>query len=420
MTPTRRVAPSSRRAAARPRTVLLWVLAAIAASGGLYAAAPWILPVRIVEGPLVQIAGEDGVTLIWYTTRRAACTVVVGEGGEQRSVPATADGRRQRVRITGLAPGRSYPYRVCAGGRPLTGPLSLHTNRARGEPFSFIVFGDSGLGSRAQYALALQMERAEPDADFLLHVGDLVYPDGERGRYAARFFAPYRRSLARVNFWPCLGNHDFGKGGDAAAYREVFELPENGPAAVPDVARELAAERHYWFDYGACRVAVLDSNVTETVLREHVAPWLRQMMSAAGPRWRLVVCHHPAYTAGKYAPDERLQRTIVPVVDETGVDIVFAGHDHNYQRTRPLRGGREVEPGQGTVYIVSGAGGAALYTAKAAAQRPDFIACIDDQHHSFTQISIDGDELRLRQVALGGAVVDELLLRKPPAGAAAP
>ncbi len=61
-----------RRAAARPRAILLWVLAAIAASGGLYAAAPWLLPVRIVEGPMVQMATPDSATLIWYTSRPTA------------------------------------------------------------------------------------------------------------------------------------------------------------------------------------------------------------------------------------------------------------------------------------------------------------------------------------------------------------
>ncbi len=226
--------------------------------------------------------------------------------------------------------------------------------------------------------------------------------------------------LARIDFWPCLGNHDFGARGDAAAYREVFELPENGPPADSSAPQELAPERNYWFDYASCRIAVIDSNVGEDVLSQHVAPWLRQVMSAPEPRWRFVVCHHPPYTGGKYAPDERLQRTIVPVVDETGVDVVFCGHDHNYQRTQPLKGGQVVAPGQGTVYIVTGAGGAQLYPIKPANQRPAYIVCGEGQRHSFTQVTVNGDELRLDQVALGGTLLDELTLHKAAGAPAAP
>lgn len=387
-----------------PRVILLWIVVIILIGLGLYAAAPWILPVRIYEGPLVQMAGAHGVTLIWYTTRPAPCRLVVDTGDGEKIYDAKQDGRRNRARVDGLEPGRTYPYRVQIVNRVLTHDLAFQTNVPVGRAYSFLVFGDSGRATQAQYLLAAEMMRIRPAPDFLVHTGDLVYSDGARDKYEARFFAPYRHLLSRINFWPCVGNHEVDKTGCAEPFQEVFETPLNGPAGLPE-------DRNYWFDYASSRLAVLDSNVSEEALREQVAPWLRTALSAAGPRWKFVVCHHPAYTGGKYTPDQRIQRSLVPIIEETGVAVVFSGHDHSYQRTRPLRGGEIVAPGQGVTYIVTGAGGAALYEPRS--PTPDFIAASNFDRHSFTHVVIDGDELTLRQIAANGDVLDEFNLRAP-------
>jgi 3',5'-cyclic AMP phosphodiesterase CpdA len=388
-----------------PRVVLLWAIVMVVVAIGLYAVAPWLLPARVREGPLVQMAAPDGVTLVWYTTRPVACRAVVTIDGRAQGFDAAAEGNRHLARISGLLPGTSYPYEIRAGGRRLVGDLAFQTNRTASERFTFLVLGDSGMGNREQYVLGGLMARTLPAADFVLHTGDLVYPDGARGRYEARFFAPYRHLLARVNFWPCLGNHDVAKDGRAPAYEEVFALPENGPAGLP-------ADHNYWFDYAAARIAVVDSDVDETTLREQVAPWLREVLAAPEPRWKFVAFHHPPYTGGQYPPDARVQRSLVPVFEETGVDVVFSGDDHSYQRMHPLRGGRIVNAGEGVLYIVTAAGGGRLY--EPTPQRPEYVAVLDHQHFSFTQVSIDGDELTLRQIALEGQTLDQWTQRKAP------
>lgn len=405
-----------RRAAARPRTILLGVIVASGVALGLYAAAPWLLPVRIYEGPMVQMATANAVSLVWYTTRPADCAVVVLTAGAERVIPATATGTRHLARVDGLEPGTTYTYQIRVVHRPLTDKLAFHTNRAAGQRFSFLVFGDSGRATRAQYGLVADMLTVEPQPDFILHTGDVVYSDGARKRYHDRFFAPYRSLLTRVNFWPSVGNHDVARqdsgepvGGtrdSALAYQEVFELPQNGPAGLPP-------DFNYTFDYASCRVAVVDTNADNDTLRDRIAPWLREVLSAPGPRWKFVVYHHATYTAGKYKHDLRPRQFLVPVLDATGVDVVFNGHDHNYQRTLPLRGDQVVPPGQGTVYIITGAGGAQLYDVPAEG-RPPYVAFVDDREHSFTHVNVDGDTLTLRQVALGGKTVDTFTWRKPP------
>ncbi|MEW6252890.1 MAG: metallophosphoesterase [Planctomycetota bacterium] len=392
--------------------MLLGVGAAVLLALVLYALAPWLLPVRIREGPLVQMATTDGVTLSWYTTRPVECAVHVLVDGAERAVRPVAAGVRQRVRIGGLTAGQMYPYEIRAGRRPLTKKLAFQTNRRAGERFSFIVFGDSGAGTRAQYGLAQGMAAAL-ELDFLLHTGDIVYPGGERADYEERFFAPYKALIARVNFWPCVGNHDLADEPNQSACFAVFEVPDNGPG-LPGC---------YWFDYASARVIVLDSNLAEPVLAERVAPWLRDSLVAApapaapAPRWKFVSFHHPPYTGGKYVPDARIQRTLVPVLEAGGVDVVFNGHDHNYQRIGPLRGGQRVADGGGVLYVVTGAGGGELYPAAAA--RPAYVEALNTAEWSFTHVVVDGDVLALRQVALDGRTIDEYALEKsaaaPPA-----
>ena len=406
-----------RSARVRPRTVLLAAVLLILGSIGMHLVAPWILPVRIIEGPLVQQATEDSAIIIWYTTRpvgEGACELVLSDEAGERVFAAEADGARNRVYIADLAPGRAYEYSVRLDGRVLTDvadPPTLHTNKPAGEPFSFVVFGDSGRGTIAQYQIGGLMFSAQPD--FALHTGDLVYSSGERSKYNDRFFTPYRLLLASVSFWPSLGNHDLrdfsiNPSNDEQPYLEVFELPENGPAGLPP-------ERNYWFDYAAARVVVIDSNTDdETLLAERVAPWVQEVLADCDAEWKFVCFHHPPYTAGKYKPNVVVQRALVPTFEAVGVDIVFNGHDHMYERTYPLLGGEVAADGEGVVYIVTGAGGARLYDALPADERPGYIAALYNERHSFTHVYINGPDLRLQQIDVEGNLVDEWSMSRRP------
>jgi hypothetical protein len=387
----------------RARRVLLVVLLIILVGLGLYGIWPWLLPTFIYEGPMVQMAGPHQVTLVWYLSRpdRGELVVRLTNGGQ--AFPVDRDGRRCRAVLTGLEPGTVYPYAIVLDDYTL-GHAELRTNKPAGVPFTFLVLGDSGRGSQAQYRVAAHMAAADPD--FLLHTGDVVYGAGERHKYRERFFEPYREILPRVNLWPSLGNHDVYEPALGRPYLEVFELPENGPPGQP-------AERNYWFDYATARIAVIDSNISEVELHDDVAPWLEDVLTDTDAIWKFVVFHHPPYTGGHYEPDQRIQRTLVSVLESTAVDIVFNGHDHMYQRTHAIRGGEVVADGHGVVYIISGAGGARLYDALPADERPEYVAALNNEVHSFTSVSVSSDqELTLEQIDLNGEVLDHWTLDK--------
>lgn len=394
---------------------------------------PWIAPVWVREGPMVQLADAHGFTLVWYTSRPASCRLILeppeGEPGAPRDVPVTsvaASHPRHVARVDGLGPRSRYQYRIESGDRRLASGVA-RTSKLPDDAFTFVVFGDSGKGTSEQLALADQITALDPD--FALHTGDLVYSGGERHRYAARFFEPYAELLARVPFWPCLGNHDVSKPELGWAYREVFELPHNGPDG-------LTPEHNYWFDYANARIAVIDSNASEDELRDRIAPWLIEVMRDA-PGWRFVSFHHPPYTPGPHKPNAVMQRTLAPAIDAAQVDVVFNGHDHLYARSVPLRAGQPVGKGHpvgaseseadptaalepadfGTVYVVTGAGGAKLYEAVHEAQRPSYFVALNDSTHSFTWVAVHRTELHARQLGLGGRVLDEWRLEARPRSA---
>lgn len=395
---------------------VLWLAVVAVCGAAVYGLVPRVLPAYLDEGPLVQNAGTDAVTLVWYTSAPAECTLTVTIDETPREVPVASGDTRHVAVVEGLAADEWYPYTIAADGRAL-GTYHFRTNKAAGQPFSFVVFGDSGKGKQEQYTLAGVMEKYEPE--FLLHTGDVVYPDGDRDDYAWRFFLPYRGLVDHVCFWPSLGNHDVDETGAAPAYVEVFELPVNGP-------RGGRPDHDYWFDYADARIAVIDSNVDAAALRERTVPWLREVLGDPhAPAWKFVVLHHPPYTGGKYMlPNPKTQaihETLPPVFDEVGVDVVFAGHDHNYQRMLPLRGGEIVEDDAGGVlYITSGAGGARLYERDAEAEPPPYLAMLYNEKHSFTHVEVDGDVLRVRQINIDDEVVDEVTHVRQPGVTTAP
>jgi hypothetical protein len=126
-----------------------------------------------------------------------------------------------------------------------------------------------------------------------------------------------------------------------------------------------------------------------------------------------VFFHHAVYTNASHRPNEYVMTHLVPVFDAGGVDVAFAGHNHLYERTHPIRGGAVVEPGEGVVYVTTGAGGMSLYNEN---EEPvDWMAVSYDEKFSFTLVDIDGAKLTLRQINDDNDIIDEWVYDKTAA-----
>ncbi|MEP0843498.1 MAG: metallophosphoesterase [Phycisphaerae bacterium] len=397
-----------------PRKRLALVTAIVAVATGAWIGFDCAYRPRLLTGPMVQQLEPDGFTLVWNLHPPVPAVLEVNsESGSSPTVELRREHDRTLAVVKGLSAGLEHGYAIRAAflGRQIdlfTG--SLRTAPASGGPFRFIALGDTGDAGPDQLRIAAML--LDHDPDLVIHTGDLIYDRGQAEDYDAKFYRPYRDLLARVPFYPSLGNHDCRNSEDPAEQGrpllDNFVLPENGPPGRPP-------EREYWFDFGNVRFVALDSNQETPVLRDAVAPWLDGVLASAGPRWKIVFFHHPPYTGGKHEPAGNVLEALVPVFDRHGVELVFCGHNHLYERTHPLRGGQPVGDGEGTVYITTGAGGAGLYQERVPA--PGCMAAWYDQRHSFTVVDVGPDHVRLRQINDRGEEVDSSVVTravKPP------
>jgi hypothetical protein len=267
---------------------------------------------------------------------------------------------------------------------------SFATAKPPGNGFTFVAWGDSGTGSRAQQALIGRITAQKPD--LLVHVGDLIYPRGEAKNFDPYFFNIYHPLLAGVPFYGTLGNHDImTKRG--APFFESLVLPTNGPAS-------LTPERCFTFDYGDAHFVFLDSNAGEFTMERTLVPWLQRDVRNSKQRWKIAVFHHPPFSSGLHGDDLRVQRKLVPTLRLLKFDLILNGHDHHYERLRS---------GGGPLFLITGAGGGPLYPRRHHA--PGSVKFINTVH-SITGIEVDGRFMRGRQIALDGRTLDTWTLSK--------
>lgn len=294
-------------------------------------------------------------------------------------------------RVFSSQAGATVAYEV--GG--LTG--TARTLPAKG-PLRFAVFGDSGTGSSAQFAVAQSLEAS--DADFLLHTGDIVYPRGAMSDYGPRYFAPYRRLLSRMPLYPAIGNHDYanqtiGERRGRRRFEEVYRRIHRKPA-------------YYSFDAGPIHFVSLDTNQAFHV--DAAAPfgpgtaqdaWLRADLAASKAPWKVVFTHVPLVASEDHGDHDALLRWLAPLLKQHRVQVVFSGHDHIYERSKPIAG---------TVYLTIGTGGSRLHPKRDRPDDPRFAARV--AAHGYLRAEVEGDEMRMSFLDPAGVAHDMTVIRR--------
>lgn len=193
------------------------------------------------------------------------------------------------------------------------------------------VLGDVGTGEPDEWATAnLVVEAGVTDPfDGLVLLGDNVYEDGDPERLDATVFDPFGPVLDQgTDLLPVLGNHDVYDG-NGEGQVEILGMPG----------------RWYSEEIGSVLFIGLDSNI---VGNSEQLSWLGDTLADRDPtQWVIVAMHHPAYSAGWHGPTWDVRLNWVPLFEQHDVDLVLAGHDHDYQRMSPMNG---------VQYIVSGGG----------------------------------------------------------------
>lgn len=391
----------------KPRTVrrLLWIVG----FGCLW------LPVfddpPLTTGVCVQDVTAGGGTVA-ITTASAVVLgleVVDARGGRLASLRDERPVRRHEFRVAGLPPGQdaSFIVRDADGhevdrGRLRTAPVD---DRAA---VRFAALGDSGqvpwwvwLQRSALFQLPARWGWLPPhgrvvgmaqsvlgsDPDFVLHLGDVVYPRGLAGHYGPAYFHPFAAVLRRAPCYGVLGNHDV-MDDDGRQMLASFSLPTNGVTGD---------ERCFSLVWGALRIIAIDACAPLDADHPSIR-FLRRELAAAQEPWLAVASHFPIQSASRQGDRADLAEQVLPLLRHHAVDLYLSGHDHTYQR---FGGDGDV------VQVVSGGGGKSLY---ALGERPDLRAAASVYHH--VRGDVAGGRLTLTAIALDGATIDAVVLRK--------
>jgi len=341
---------------------------------------------RSARGPYVQGVTATSATICWVSKAPGVGVVRYGMApdlGRERIDSLIV--RHHAVEIADLEPDSAYHYQVVGQDGPWLAGSFRTAPVGKDSRFSFAVVGDSGSGGKGQRMVAGLLGRLEPD--FILHTGDVVYPAGEERHYNRRFFSPYGDLIKKVPVFPVLGNHDVRER-NGVAFLENFHPPLGSPGST---------KRYYSFDWGDAHFVALDSELyygDEGGSAEQQKAFLERDLAATGKRLKIALLHRSPYGSSRHGGDESVRDNLEPLFARHGVDLVFAGHDHVYERMVPIKG---------VTYVVSGGGGRRLYPAG----KGRLTACSRSAHHAVV-MCVDGGRLSLEAVEPDGTVFDRV------------
>ena len=240
----------------------------------------------------------------------------------------------------------------------------------------FAVIGDSGSGDSGQYQVAQQMTafHAKFAFDRVIMLGDDIYGGQGASDLVKKFSLPYKPLLdVGVKFYAALGNHD-------------------DPANQSYPLWNMGGERYYTYVVKNVRFFVLDSDQ----LDPKQLAWITDALKSSHDDWKICYFHHPLYSDGMtHGSSVDLRIVLEPLFVTYGVNVVFSGHDHIYER---------ITPQKGITYFVSGSAG---QLRKGDTKKSAMTAASFDQDQSFMLVEIGGDDLAFQALSRTGVTVDK-------------
>lgn len=420
----------------------------------------------VTRGPYLQMPGPNSIVVRWRTD--VPTTSQVAYGAAVGALSTTVDDptltTEHIVPIAGLAPDTTYVYSVGEIGLPLAGDDAMHTFRTApspgtARPLRIWSIGDAGwyTGPNAGNAPAVRDAYAAyagtSAADLFLLLGDNAYVFGTDADYQVAVFDFHEEMLRRTPVWSVFGNHEAFSSNSATQtgpYFTMFSFPTAGE--VGGVAS--GTEAYFSFDYGRVHFIVLDSEQAPAAAGTPMLTWLEADLQAAvlqDPDWIIALWHRPPYSRGLFHDSDvevneiRMRQFALPILEDYGVDVVFCGHSHNYERSYFLDGHygmaatfsstHQVEPGSGdpdaggayrkaatgpsahsgTVYVVNGSGSEVRTSTL---NHPAMVTNLLEL--GSVVLDIDGQTLTARFLTDTGAVHDTFSIVKGTTCAATP
>ncbi|MDC1206579.1 metallophosphoesterase family protein [Akkermansiaceae bacterium] len=421
--------------------------------------------------PYVQFATHDSMRVVWRTEVPMNAIVKIGfkpdelnqelsafqiltrlHPSENGEAPLFKDSSKEtqqfEATITGLEPRTTYYYAIFDGDERLTEEDESYHFVTHPEPGSdaatyFWVVGDSGTGGRAQAqvhdAMRSYLAGNGRKLDLYIHVGDMAYGSGTNKEFSDRFFSMYEPTLRNTVCWPSMGNHEgrTSKGASGTGpYYDAYMCPTQGEAG----GLASGTEAYYSFDYGKVHFICLDSHDLDRRPSGAMAQWLKADLEKTKAEFLVAFFHHPPYTKGSHDSDNEVQliemrEHIMPILESGGVDIVFTGHSHIYERSMLIDGAYQtptiaegvvlddgdgnpagdgayrksegLQPNNGVVQIVTGHGGTGVRRKGISPIMKRIVV-----ENGSCLISIEGDTLFAEMISLNAVVRDTFAITK--------
>jgi hypothetical protein len=369
-------------------TVCAVMLLAVLGYAAIYVYGPvrrWMDRQPRPRGPYLQSVTADSVWVVWDTTEPSTGRVEVGPTRKLGALVEDGSAAlHHEVQLTGLEPYTVYHYRV-DGGKVASFRTAAPPHQTE---FRFVVFGDTRSGHATHRAIVKRIVDAAPD--FVIHTGDLVETGRSKSEWD-RFFRIEAPLLRSAPFYPTLGNHeDHDPGLPGSHYLDIFHLPGN--------------ELWYAFDYGHARFLCLKADTFPVGIwfpGQEQLGWLEEQLAANEAPWLFVFFHVGLFTSRSEGFLETgMRERLVPLFEQYGVDAVFMGHHHSYERILV----------NGITYIVTAGGGASLYELN----QPEPGSQQAARVHHFVQIDVQGSRLLGQAVDRHGKVIDRFELSAEP------
>ncbi|MCK4866244.1 MAG: metallophosphoesterase family protein [Gammaproteobacteria bacterium] len=305
-----------------------------------------------VREPYLQMMSSNAVTLRWQSENKFVGVVRYGitPGQLDKIQRETVSGEEHEIRLTDLKPATKYFYSVgdenkeSFKGQNFWFKTAPEIKADSDNHVRFWVTGDQGYANIIQEQVRDSMlswikknPRSSLDLspiDFWLTTGDNAYRSGSNDQFQAGFFEPYKSILRNTPVWPIYGNHDARRW----VFFDIFTFPtkaESGGVAS-------ASEHYYSFDYANIHFVILDTEGSDLDVDGKMLSWLKKDLKETKQQWLIAFSHHPPYTKGSHNSDNKrdsrgrlftVRENILPLLEEAGVDLVFSGHSHMYERS---------------------------------------------------------------------------------------
>lgn len=346
-----------------------------------------------VKKPYLQNPTPDSMTVSWETSGVTDSGVEYGTE-RQGMCTCTAWGERGAIHsviLRGLEADTSYFYRVRSSD--VSSEIrSFRTSPVTHRPFRFCVLGDTH-SEPVTSGIAENILRDKPD--FVVNVGDAV-GNGKHYSQWTEYFDSMAPLFEKVPSFHVVGNHEGTAGDDGFAdwFFRYFSHP--------------GFTDHYAFTYSNCRFIVLN-NYELFCQGSQQYDWLNKEFRGVQYRaadFRVAFFHEPAYCAGwpvqSCDGNPEARTVLIPLFQKHGLDLVFNGHCHDYERGK-----------LGDLhFVITGGGGAAVGMKS---YDVDLFSSYASVHHH-VKVDVDSRVMWIEAFTLGGVSIDSFKIPKKKRG----